>query len=115
MTWQEVDKAIGILVSKIKKSKQEFTAICGIPRGGLIVSVILSNKLNLPLVTYGLTNYNYMNLLISDDISDSGNTLSNFKDYKKVTLFWKKKSKVKPDYYYKIVSERIFIHFPWEK
>ena len=48
---KQFDQDIETLVSKIKKSKVEFSYIVALSRGGLIPGVILSHKLGLKLVT----------------------------------------------------------------
>ena len=61
------------------------------------------------------------NILIVDDIWDSGKTmqavLDCFSDKSLVTttLFWKETAKGKPDYYSKVAKEDEWIVFPWEK
>lgn len=110
MNWGEFDDAINILVYKIQQSKVKFDGIFGIPRGGLVVAVTLSNRLNIPLIPSGMT-------LIVDDISSSGETLEKYignGEVKTATLFCKPNSKVKPDFYYKDISEKLWVCFPWE-
>ena len=44
--YSEYEKLVNSLIKKIKKSKKEFDAVYGIPRGGLCLAVELSHKLN---------------------------------------------------------------------
>jgi hypoxanthine phosphoribosyltransferase len=115
MTWKEFDKAINILVEKIRKYEKEtqsFKFIYGVPRGGLVVAVTLSHKLNKPIIMTEPTPNE--NVLVVDDIADSGNTLQQYKDFHIATIFWKAKSTVSPDFYYRKIEETIWCEFPWE-
>ena len=72
-TWEDFDNAIDIMASRIRQNKKfrDMKTITGIPRGGLVVAVALSHKLDsIPVVDY----VNRGTLLV-DDISDSGKTL----------------------------------------
>ncbi len=112
-SWQYIEKAVNDLYLKIDKDK--YVGIYGIPRGGLILAVMLSHKLNLPI----LTHENFMNskILIVDDVSDSGNTIrEHAKLYKNdvVTIHCKSCSTLKPTYYYEDIDENEWIVYPWE-
>mgnify|MGYP001577051859 CR=1 FL=1 len=72
-----LEHGIGIDLSKID-------GIHGIPRGGLIPTTILSHRFDIPLV-YNLKDTSNLNVLIVDDISDSGAT---FTEFKKITEFY---------------------------
>lgn len=104
------------LARKLKPIKFNFTNIYGVPRGGLIVAVILSHLLDLPVILdkKQITK----NTLLVDDISDSGETLKKILKLKKpkaiLTLWANPVSKVFPDYYMKLKSEDSWIVFPWE-
>ena len=52
------------------------SGIYGIPRGGLCLAVALSHKLNIELLKEPRNN-----ILIVDDIYDSGETLHRYKDF----------------------------------
>jgi hypoxanthine phosphoribosyltransferase len=69
LSWDEIDTLVDTLANKIVKTIPPVDSIMGLPRGGLIPAVMISHKLNLPLVfkpTKGT--------LIVDDICDSGET-----------------------------------------
>jgi hypoxanthine phosphoribosyltransferase len=72
VSWHEVDTLINILVSWVKEEQPQIDSVMGLPRGGLIPAVMLSHKLNIPLVFEPT-----IKTLIVDDICDSGKT---FKD-----------------------------------
>mgnify|MGYP001558460868 FL=1 len=61
------------LASIIKNSNKTYNSLYGIPRGGQIVAVWLSHQLNIPIVEKDGIN---KDTLIIDDISDSGQTLT---------------------------------------
>ncbi len=79
--WIIVEYLVSILVEKIKKSDIKYDMIVGINRGGLIPAVMLSHKLELPMITMmpddvlpeGLRH------LIVDEIYDTGNTITKIK------------------------------------
>jgi len=67
LSWDIIETLVDVLAMNIKKS--EIDSIMGLPRGGLIPAVILSHKLDLPLVFEPTEK-----TLIIDDICDSGKT-----------------------------------------
>ena len=73
-TWEEFDKSVELISYKSKE--WDLSGIYGIPRGGLCLAVALSHKLNLELLKEPKNN-----ILIVDDIYDSGKTLQRYKDY----------------------------------
>lgn len=90
VTWNEVDNLTKELANRL--NKDDITVIIGIGRGGLVPAVILSHQLNVPLVPIMWqtrdgdyeTNLSTIikalhigdTILVVDDISDSGTTLS---------------------------------------
>ena len=66
VSWGEVNFLTDMLIKSISF---EVTSVMGLPRGGLIPAVILSHKLNVPLVFEPTEN-----TLVIDDICDSGET-----------------------------------------
>jgi hypoxanthine phosphoribosyltransferase len=69
LNWDEIEDLVKILAEKIKTEQPQIDSIMGLPRGGLIPAVMLSHKLNLPLVSTPSKR-----TLIVDDICDSGDT-----------------------------------------
>ena len=119
----------------------KFDAILAIARGGLTIAHHLAEKLNIrDIFTINAISYdktqkqkeikifnipelkNYKNILIVDDISDSGETfikiLNLLKNkypqinFKTFSIFYKSTSKFKPDFYIKETNE--WIKFFWE-
>ena len=72
--WNEIEALIFQLLYRIRTSDLKFDNIYGLPRGGLIPAVMLSHRLNIPLVKGDVG----PNTLIVDDICDSGETLDKF-------------------------------------
>lgn len=115
-SYEQFERDVEQIVQWINKNNLKFTGIYGVPRGGLILAVILSHKLKIPLLTYRLEITN--RTLIVDDISDTGETL---KDTllglrvkpKVVTLFIHTNTKVLPDYFLREKKED-WVHFWWE-
>jgi hypoxanthine phosphoribosyltransferase len=119
-TWNNFDNTITIITNYIKNNDLKFDYIYGLPRGGLCLAVKLSHKLNIPI----LIDYKEeikdidKNILIVDDISDTGNTLLEFR--KKCLcnihiITWHinfEKTCLVPDFYVKIVTD--WVVYPWE-
>jgi xanthine phosphoribosyltransferase len=117
MSWYNFDFAVSYLASEISQSGEKFNCIYGVPRGGLVLGVCLSHKLNIPL--YFDWHESSIKTLIVDDTSDTGKTLSYihdcFPETKISTIYYNKKSKVKPDFYVWEQKPEEWINFPWEK
>jgi len=114
LNWDEIERLTNLLSVKIKMKHFQIDSIMGLPRGGLVPSVILSHKLNLPLVQKIS-----QNTLIVDDICDSGNTF--VKIYKKhpnlkfACLHFKPHTSIfNPTVYSQEVGDE-WIVYPWEE
>lgn len=108
-------------VSDIKEDYKNvaLSGVYGVPRGGLILAVMISHKLNIPLLSAPCKD-----CLIVDDICDSGESLLHFFQnssalcnkplYHIVTMYYKKNNlKVIPEKW-KYSKEDKWIVFPWE-
>lgn len=106
-------------IDKVKEFYQNknITGVYGIPRGGLILSVLISHKLNIPMLMAPVEN-----CIIVDDICDSGETLIHYQNnssgdkkckYHITTMFYKKNNLVKPEFWYKEKKDS-WIVYPWE-
>ena len=137
--------------SQIKQSEIKFDCIIGIAKGGNIPATLISYELNVPTFkTIQIKSYNnnnerketvfssgtlslidelnkYENVLLIDDLADSGKTLSEFHDLykflskrvkvpniKTACLYYKTKSEFKPDYFASSIEDEVWIDFPWE-
>jgi len=115
--WEDIEGRVSDLCQKLKH--ESFEAVYGIPRGGLIIAVLVSHKLNIPLIT-DLKNMYDKKFLIVDDIADTGVTLERYKKLEVcdkavfVTLDYHKQSTVVPDYWISEKGDK-WIVYPWER
>lgn len=112
VSWEEYDKGIKDLIKKIPSDK--YDSIYALPRGGLLIGVMLSHNLDLPLLE-NIEDINEKTLVV-DDISDSGNTLTALLKNKEVdvaTLYERKGSNYKPLYTHKFLNHDLWLVFPW--
>jgi len=97
-----------------KEIPSNITGLYGVPRGGLIPAVYLSHITKLPLVDKP-----GKNVLIIDDIADTGNTLLDLKlhmsisHFKAMTIYYHKQSIIEPEFWV-YEKEDKWIQFPWE-
>lgn len=113
ISWRNIELAVLDLSIQIKEKYPDIKTIYGIPRGGLIIAVMLSHKLNIRLSqTIPL---DHSDLLIVDDIIDSGNTMQFNSSLKTTTasILYRKTSNFKPDVYVKDAEDYWWV-FPWE-
>lgn len=125
-SWDDIDWMIDTLARNIaedcqksdKTPAQAFKGVYGIPRGGLVMAVMLSHTLKLPYVE-SLNGMYGEKFLIVDDISDTGVTLERmmntdvFKYAKIATLNYHKQSVVVPDFWVEEKKDQ-WIVYPWE-
>ena len=116
--WGDIDDAVERLAINITNSKIEIAAVGGLPRGGLIPAVMLSHKMNIPFVSQANIKQITGNILIVDDICDSGKTLKRFKFEDNVytaTLHYKSIAEYEPHFWWKLASVNEWIVYPWER
>jgi len=111
-TWEMFEHALIQFEAKIKK-EYKFTGVYGIPRGGLILAVSLSHRLNIPLILD--EDDIKKDTLIVDDIVDGGSTLARFKKKNHITLslYVGENAQLKPDLF-QYVRKANWVEFPWE-
>ena len=110
LNWEKFGILVEKLSEKIKFSKEKFDGVYGIPRGGLPLAVILSNKLSLKLLDKPTES-----TLVVDDISDTGKTLKKTKHKKIAALFSTGWTEMKPDFFIETKkTKEDWIVFPWE-
>ena len=120
ITWEKFDDQVNKLASKIKNVDY----VVGVPRGGLILAVMMSHRLGIKHMTIDhlekLEEFNLnidnKNILIVDDISDSGQTLKHYKKqgYTTATIDVRNTTITKPDYYCNWLDTPDWIVYPWE-
>ncbi len=146
LSWKDIDKLTNVLCGKIKESKIKYSLIVGLNRGGLIPATLLSHKLGVEQGVFTVKSYEgkekkktkcdlYIsmlgsiksgdNLLIVDDLVDSGDSLietvksikkidSDIKKIDSAVLFYKDGSKAEPTYWADKLDSKSWICFPWE-
>lgn len=115
--WDEVVDFLELVSEKC--SETNIDGVYGLPRGGLVLAVMLSHRLGKPLLLAPTSKS-----LIVDDICDSGESLlhyySNASAEEKTerpliaTMFYKQNSLVEPDIYL-YEKKNDWIVFPWEE
>ena len=117
LSWGDIQAAVEILANRITSSGTKIAAIGGLPRGGLVPAVMLSHKMGIPFVSQANIAKVPGNILIVDDICDSGETLKQFKFEKNVftaTIHHKRSAVVEPNFFYQLAYENQWIVYPWE-
>tara|TARA_R100001126_G_scaffold45295_1_gene25630 strand:- start:196 stop:603 length:408 start_codon:yes stop_codon:yes gene_type:complete len=116
--WDDIEDLVDVLSAKIPEDTKY---IYGLTRGGLIPAVMLSHKLNIPMITspQELASSTIMNvtrnILIVDDIADSGFTLKAWSRYPTAVLHYKPHtSDVVPDLWAVEHKTDDWIVYPWE-
>ena len=110
LEWEEIDRLVDILCEKIITQIPSIDSVMGLPRGGLIPAVMVSHRLDLPLVTLPEPH-----TLVVDDIADSGVTLTNTPGIYTAVLHYKPHTSVfKPDLYSVEYKGDDFLVYPWE-
>jgi len=142
-SWEDIENMTKKLGEKIKKSRFKFDWIVGISRGGLVPARLLSDYFDclkvaimrvefyesvgktkdFPRITQPLqVTVKGKNVLVVDDVADTGRSLVVAKDHIKrkgakqikiATLHYKPISIFKPDFY--IMKTNAWIIYPWEK
>lgn len=110
VTWNEFERLCDILGEEIKNNKN-YDYIYPIPKNGMFVAERLSRILEIPVIHEGKYFYE-KDILIVDDLIDSGTTLFSFLDDKAV-LFVKNNNEDKVNYFVEKTDK--WVVFPWEK
>lgn len=149
VSWSQYHQTIEQLAIKIDQSDWKFNQIVCIAKGGLRVGDILSRIFEQPLAIFSASSYGGNNnqtrgeiklskslsmstsylgnqVLLVDDLVDSGASLKASLDWLKQTyqqdivevrtavLWWKKCSVITPDYYVHYLPNNPWIHQPFE-
>lgn len=110
VSWQDVQQYIDAVAEQL--SSKEITGVYGIPRGGCVLAVMLSYRLNVPLLTAP-----FNNCVVVDDIADTGKTLLHYSEndsYYITTMYFHKQSVIEPDFWYKEKTDS-WVVYPWEE
>ncbi len=114
--WEQFEDDIKALAEAC--SQFYFKNIYGVPRGGLIPAIMLSNLLEFPLIL-DESDISKETLII-DDISDSGQTLIKLKKKHKkfaavMTLWIENNTKAIPNVWCQAKIKNQWVVFPWEQ
>lgn len=125
LKWSEISDLVFHLGMRIRDSGKEFDRIIGVPRGGLILAVMLSHQLDIPLEQLDplkplpLYPKDIERTLIVDEICDSGKTLSimskNNEAATFAVLYYNVSSQYEPDFAAKTDFLDKWLVFPWEQ
>ena len=116
VTWKEVESAVGFFADTYNTQNLDCELILGIPRGGLVLSTMLSYRLDLPLHIAGEP-IRDSKALVVDDIADTGKTLErvlkNLSHSTVFTMHYHQQSTIEPHtWLYEKKDE--WIVYPWE-
>jgi len=127
ISWKKYLQLINTLARKIKrhikKENIKLDGIVGVSRGGLIIAVILSHKLNLPMLDEVYLSNKLLFPLIVDDICDTGKTIQEYdesmssgQDYLVATLHYKEEAEAEPNIYVEKIyaNVNVWIKYPYE-
>jgi hypoxanthine phosphoribosyltransferase len=103
------------LAEKVRHAK--FKGVAGIARGGLIPAVIISHHLNIPYLTTYPVNADVYDVLVIDDIVDSGKTFKQVlegQEHRRFASLFVNKNKCNyyPDFFVEETTD--WIVFPYE-
>ena len=99
------------IIPMLKPHVHKYSSIWGPPTGALSIAQILHNHLRLPYYPFPPAD---RSVLIADDTTDTGKTLSHFPFNDSITIFYCKKSVIKPTYWLHEQGEDEWILFPPE-
>ena len=109
LSWQEFDRA----VERLAAHARQLSGLCGIhgvPRGGMVLAVALSHRLELPLLEQPCAG-----CLVVDDVYETGQTLAPYRQLEGChVLVWI--SKAEPLWWHaaEVTSAQEWLLFPWE-
>ncbi len=117
ISWEVIQVYLRTLYQHIQtQPRKNFTGVYGIPRGGLVLAVMISHIFGIPLLQAPC-----QGCIIVDDLADSGRTLEpyvtddyNKKDHFITTVYRKERSTVEPDFYLSTREDDTWVVFPWE-
>jgi len=105
MTWEEVDSRIEEMVEELEKNWSTSPIyIYGIPRGGLWVALLLRERLRVRGLPAELVDYVDLDVVVVDDVVDSGSTINKYLGSARKILVLVNKQE----------EDLGWIQFPWE-
>jgi hypoxanthine phosphoribosyltransferase len=106
ISWQSFDQA----VERIARDATGLRGVFGVPRGGLVLAVALSHRLELPLLHAARPG-----CLVVDDVYETGRTLAPYRHLESSrVVVWI--SKAEPQWWHavEVTPSSEWIVFPWE-
>lgn len=116
-TWKEFDQFCTFLSQQIQKCGKKYKYIVGIPRGGLCLAVVLSHRLGIQYCDIETAAFfSPDEVLIVDDINDTGKTLSGLKEkgYDTAVLVTRHTSPLTTTFTGGIIMDDNWVIMPWE-
>ena len=117
ISWDEFDTYCMKLSQQIRQSGKKLKYIVGVERGGLCLAVTLSHKLCLQYCDIETAAFfPPEEVLVVDDINDTGNTLSGLvqKGYSTAVLLTRYSSPLLTTFSGGMVMDDAWVIFPWE-
>jgi uncharacterized protein len=122
ISWTEINDLLDDIQRQIKDSGEKFEMIAGVTRGGLVPAVMLSHRLNLPMMAIAAENAILpislaKKTLIVDEIYDTGKTIRGLKQVNPLTQFAVLYHNIGLDelqYYGRKMRLDNWLVFPWE-
>ena len=122
VSWPEIDSLIEHLSNLILKSKNKFSSITTLSRGGLVPSRLLADHLGIEKIFVDEKVISIDSLVV-DDIFDSGKTfdkiISKYEDSSKLVFatIFARRGKIFPTQliYGKETNDDGYVVFPWDK
>lgn len=119
VSWADVSSFLDHVEDYFELLGERPTGVYGIPRGGLVLAVMISHRLNIPLLLAPCSH-----ALVVDDICDTGESLSHYvlntsesSDSRiwTTTMYCKPNSaKIEPIIVYDKIDSDKWVVFPWE-
>ena len=124
LEWHHIDLVVEGICREIRASRKSYMAVCGITRGGLIPAVMLSHRLDIPMVpiapeSTSLDVFEDRPVLVVDEIYDTGKTINWFLARYPVldTAVLFSRPLLAPVTFkgYEVIGEEEWLVFPWER
>ena len=118
VSWELIEDCVTDIAFYLKDTGKDFKGVFGVPRGGSLLAVILSHKLDITYIT-DFRKVDDGDIIVIDDIVDTGKTFQFYKEQPEtkdahyVTIHEHKQSIIKPDYSV-IDKQDKWIVYPWE-
>ena len=118
VSWELIDDCVTDIAFYLKDTGKDFKGVFGVPRGGSLLAVMLSHKLDIPYIT-DFWRVGDGDIVVFDDIADTGKTFQFYKEQPEtkdahyVTIHEHERSIVKPDYSVINKGDK-WIVYPWE-